>query len=248
MFTHTSPRTKLQLAHTALVLTDLQNDFLTPGGGAYPLIEASLAANDTANNLERLIVAANIASVPIFISPHYYFPHDHRWSAPLTPLEDLAHEVGLVPRRDTLSGNGTDGFGADFPERYARHLARGDVTVTSPHKAYGATSNDLLLQLHRRQIRQVLLAGPVGNLCVEAHMRDLIEHGLEIAMVRDATAGAVNEEGDGYAAALVNWRFMAHALWTTDQALDELARAGDRSRQRKSPARDVYEGVLGAGT
>jgi hypothetical protein len=34
-------------------------------------------------------------------------------------------------------------------------------------------------------------------------------------MVRDATAGTKNEEGDGYQAALVNFRFMAHALWTT---------------------------------
>jgi len=64
-----------------------------------------------------------------------------------------------------------------------------------------------------------VLAGPVGNLCVEAHMRDFIEHGFEVAMVRDATAGAANEEGDGYLAALINWRFMAHALWTTDQAI-----------------------------
>ena len=43
-------------------------------------------------------------------------------------------------------------------------------------------------------------AGPVGNLCVEAHMRDFIEHGFEVAMVRDATAGACNEEGGGYRA------------------------------------------------
>lgn len=54
---------------------------------------------------------------------------------------------------------------------------------------------------------------PVGNLCVEAHMRDLIEHGFEVAMVRDATAGTENEEGDGYKAALTKWRFLAHALW-----------------------------------
>jgi nicotinamidase-related amidase len=57
----------------------------------------------------------------------------------------------------------------------------------------------------------------VGNLCVEAHLRDFIENGFEVAMVRDATAGARNEEGDGYDAALINWCFMAHALWTTQE-------------------------------
>jgi nicotinamidase-related amidase len=89
-----------------------------------------------------------------------------------------------------------------------------------------------VLQLRRRRIEQVILAGPVGNLCVEAHMRDLIELGFEIAMVRDATAGAVNDEGDGYAAAVVNWRFMAHALWTTQRTLAEIDAAAARAASR----------------
>ena len=38
-------------------------------------------------------------------------------------------------------------------------------------------------------------------------------------MVRDATAGAANEEGDGYRAALINWRFIAHALWSTAETV-----------------------------
>ena len=38
-------------------------------------------------------------------------------------------------------------------------------------------------------------------------------------MARDATAGARNEEGDGYRAALVNYRALAHALWTTREAV-----------------------------
>jgi hypothetical protein len=56
-------------------------------------------------------------------------------------------------------------------------------------------------------------------------MRDFIEHGFEVAMVRDATAGTQNEEGDGYQAAMVNWRFLAHALWTTEQAVAAMKRA-----------------------
>ena len=59
-------------------------------------------------------------------------------------------------------------------------------------------------------------------------MRDFIENGFEIAMVRDATGGAVNEEGSGYEAALVNWRFMAHALWTTDEAVRFIEKAGEK--------------------
>ena len=38
-------------------------------------------------------------------------------------------------------------------------------------------------------------------------------------MVRDAVAAGVNEEGDGYEAAMVNARFMANAVWTTEEAV-----------------------------
>ena len=55
-----------------------------------------------------------------------------------------------------------------------------------------------------------------------------IEQGFEVAMVRDATAGTTNEEGDGYRAALVNFRFMAHALWTTREAVGRMAEASAR--------------------
>jgi nicotinamidase-related amidase len=93
----------------------------------------------------------------------------------------------------------------------------------------------MILQLRRYGIQKIVLAGPVGNLCVEAHMRDFIENGFEVAMVRDATAGTSNEEGDGYQAALINWRFMAHALWTTVEAV-RLIEASVNSRQRSVPA------------
>src|SRR5262249_34412338 len=139
--------------------------------------------------------------------------------APATPLEDLAHRVGLLDRKDALSLEGFAGSGADFPERYKPYLEGERVVVTNPHKAYGTSTNDMILQLRRHRIEQLVLTGPVGNLCVEAHLRDFIEHGFEVAMVRDATAGPRNEEGDGYQAALINWRFLAHALWSTDEAV-----------------------------
>jgi nicotinamidase-related amidase len=99
--------------------------------------------------------------------------------------------------------------------------ARGQslTAATSPHKAYSASTDDLILQLRLYRIEKIILAGPVGNLCVEAHMPDFIEHGFEVVMVRDPTAGSSNEEGDGYQAALVNWRFLAYALWSTAETV-----------------------------
>ena len=90
-------------------------------------------------------------------------------------------------------------------------------------KVYGPEQNDLVLQLRKQHIDQVLLAGMSANLCVQAHMHELLEQGFEIAVIKDATAAAQIPEGDGYLAALINFRFMANAVWTTDEAVDRMS-------------------------
>ena len=56
-------------------------------------------------------------------------------------------------------------------------------------------------------------------------MCELLEQGFEVAVVSDATAAAIVEEGDGYEAALVNFRFMANTVWTTEEAVAQIERA-----------------------
>src|SRR5262249_10320882 len=168
--------------------------------------------------IEALLRAARDGGYPVFLSPHYYYPTDRRWVATGGALEVLMGQLGVVARQGPLTLDGLEGSGADWPERFKPYLQARDTVVASPHKVYGTASNDLVLQLRKRRIEKVILAGPAGNLCVEAHLRDFLEHGFEVAAVRDATAGALNEEGDGYQAALVNFRFLAHALWTTEEA------------------------------
>ena len=65
------------------------------------------------------------------------------------------------------------------------------------------------------------------NLCVESHMRELLEQGFEVLVVRDATAAAQVPEGDFYAAALVNFRFLANAVINTSETV-KLIEAGKK--------------------
>jgi len=53
----------------------------------------------------------------------------------------------------------------------------------------------------------------------------LMEQGFEVAVVSDATAAAIVEEGDGYQSALVNFRFIANTVWTTEQAVQKIKSA-----------------------
>ncbi|MHA7278024.1 isochorismatase family protein [Arthrobacter sp. Hz1] len=84
---------------------------------------------------------------------------------------------------------------------------------------YGPEQNDLVLQLRKRGISKVVLAGMSANLCIESHLRELLGQGFDVTVVADATAAAQHTElGDGYAAALTNFNYIAGAVITTDEA------------------------------
>jgi nicotinamidase-related amidase len=85
---------------------------------------------------------------------------------------------------------------------------------------FGPQTNDLTLQLRKRRISKVILGGMLANMCVESHLRDLLEQGFEVAVARDATAAPRHPEwGYGYTAALINFRFLAHAVLSTDEVV-----------------------------
>ncbi len=213
-----NPGMTIDRAHTALVLTDPQNDFLSPEGVTWGVVGQSVTDNNTVENIEALLKAAKENGIQVFISPHYYYPTDHGWQFEGS-LEVLMHNIGMFDREGPLSLEGFEGSGADWLERYKPYIEDGETVVASPHKVYGPQNNDLALQLRKRGIDKVILAGMSANLCVEAHMRDLLEQGFEIAVVKDATAAAIVPDGNGYEAALVNFRFMANAVWTTEEAV-----------------------------
>jgi biuret amidohydrolase len=211
----------LDLRRTALVITDPQIDFLSPHGAAWSVFGESIAEHGTVGNIGRLFEASKRAGICVVISPHYYYPHDHRWDFAATG-ETLMHKLRMFDRRDPLSLEGFDGSGADWMPEYRAYIQDGRTIVCSPHKIAGPQTNDVVFQLRKRRVDQVILAGMAANFCVESHLRDFVEKGFEVAVVRDATAGSKLPEGDAYLAALINFRWFANALWTTDEAVDRL--------------------------
>jgi nicotinamidase-related amidase len=204
---------------TAVLITDAQNDFLSEEGVTWELVGDSVKENKTIENIERLFKAAKAKGFEVFISPHYYYPTDRGWKFGGT-IENVMHDIKMFDRSGALSLEGFSGSGADWLERYKSYIEDGKTVVSSPHKVYGPENNDLVLQLRKRGINKVILGGMSANLCVEAHMRELLEQGFEVAVVKDATAGARHPElGDGYQAALINYGYMANAVLTTDEAV-----------------------------
>jgi nicotinamidase-related amidase len=207
----------LDLKRTALVVIDPQIDFLSPDGVTWGVVGESVKQHDTVVNIGRLLDAAKEIDMTVTISPHYYYPTDKGWKFE-GALEKLMHKIGMFNRKSPYNMEGFSNSGADFMPEYQKHIHDDKTIITSPHKLYGPEANDLVLQLRKNGIDQVILAGMSANLCVEAHMRELLEQGFEVAVVKDATAAAMLPEGDGYLAALTNFRYIANAVWTTDEA------------------------------
>ncbi|WP_170766024.1 cysteine hydrolase [Ruegeria lacuscaerulensis] len=203
-------------SRVALVVTDPQNDFLSPDGVTWGVVGASVERNNTVANIESLFKAAKAADITVAVSPHYYYPTDKGWKFE-GALEKLMHKIGMFDRKDPLSLEGFEGSGADFLEQYKPYINDGKTIVSSPHKLYGPEHNDLALQLRKNGVDQIILAGMSANLCTESHLRELLEQGFEVGVVKDGTAAAMLPEGDGYLAALTNFRYMANAVWTTEE-------------------------------
>ncbi len=216
------PGLDLRRGRVAVVVTDPQIDFLSPQGVSWSVVGQNVTDNNTVENIGKLFAASKESDVPLFISPHYYYPHDHKWQFE-GALERLMHDIQMFDRPNALDLTNFEGSGADWLEQYKPFINDGETVITSPHKVFGPQSNDLTLQLRKRGISQVILAGMSANLCVESHLRDLLEQGFEVAVVGDATAAAQIPNYDGYEAAITNFRFLASDLWSTAEAVNYLS-------------------------
>ncbi|WP_411817443.1 cysteine hydrolase [Hyphococcus sp. DH-69] len=220
------PRTDMIVTKgdTAVVITDPQIDFLSPEGVTWGVVGESVTEHNTVENIGSLMKSAKENDIPLFISPHHYYPTDHGWKFE-GPLEKLMHAIGMFDRKGPYSLEGFGGSGSDFMPEYLEHIHADGTVITSPHKIYGPEQNDLVLQLRKRGINKVILAGMSANLCTQAHLYELLEQGFEVTVVRDATAAAKVPEGDGYLAALINFRYVANSLWTTKQTVRHIKHA-----------------------
>jgi nicotinamidase-related amidase len=210
---------EIHKSDTALVVIDPQNDVLSEKGVSWALVGASVKENNTVENLARLFKAAKELGFGVFISPHYLYPHDQAWQ-----YGGAVERMMLESKEFWLPGpldlKGFRGSGADWLDRYKAFIEDGKTVVVSPHKVWGPQTNDLVLQLRKRLINKVILAGMLANLCVESHLRELLEQGFEVAVVKDATAAPRHPQlGDGYKAAVINYGFLANAVLTTDEAV-----------------------------
>jgi nicotinamidase-related amidase len=200
-------------ANTAIVITDPQNDFLSPGGKGYHLTKKIMELYNTLGNLEILISTAMSKGYQLFISPHYIYPHNYSWKF------TGAEQEMLLKLRVYQKQNDYTSVGADWVPSLKPYILANQTVIATAHKIASPQSNDLVYQLRQNRKEKVILAGVLSNICVESHMRDLIENGFQTAVVYDATA-AISEKD--FQAAITNYQAFSSATWSTLRAISQL--------------------------
>ena len=192
---------------TALVIIDPQNDFLSEKGVAWDLVGEQVKKHKVVEKLEDLISKAQAAGVTVVYSPHYYDKEYEAWKDN-NPIDTLMFDRKMFDR-------GTWGS-----EWHPDLVPNEEVVIVAPHKNFsGFHTSDLDIQLRKRGIDTIYLAGMSANLCVESHLRDGEEKGYHVVVINDATAAA----GDpAYEAALVNYGLIAHESIKADEATKRL--------------------------
>jgi nicotinamidase-related amidase len=208
---------KMQPVDTAVVFTDPQIDVLSEKGANWGALGASVTENHTVENMGRIFKAAKENGFSVFISPHYFYPTDDGWLFN-GPLETEEFHTHTFARKGPLTLEGFANSGADWLDVFKPYINDGKTIICSPHKVFGPQTNDVVLQLRKRGISKIILGGMLANMCVESHLREFLEQGFRITVVKDATAGPRHPVwGDGYQAAMINYRFLAHGVASTDE-------------------------------
>lgn len=162
----------------ALLIVDVQNDFLPGGSLAVPEADAIFTP------VNRLLKAFSLAGLPIFASRDYH-PADH---------VSFVEQGGAWPSH-CVAGTPGAAFGdmLALPDT-AIIISKATSREVDAYSALDAT--DLSLRLRTLQTKRVFVCGLATDYCVAASARDLLAAGFRVVLVTDGMRGVNIHPGD----------------------------------------------------
>lgn len=168
---------KLDPAHTAVVVVDMQNDFCADGGYIHTTQNADMSANKPlSERIGKLVEAArDVGAMVVWIKAIY----DHE----LLPAPMLSK---MLDKGKGAVCCASGSWGADFYE--IAPTADEFVVEKRCYSAFHNTQFDDILR--RRGIRTLIMTGVATNVCVESTLREGFFHGYYIVMPPDCVGSA----------------------------------------------------------
>lgn len=162
---------------TALLLIEIQNEFLSEGGIFYPMLRDVLEKNHVIDNLKRLIEVAQDKGMLIVHTPIQFSPDYREMGQSPYGIMKIVKDAGALIR-------GT--WGTEIASFVSQDKDKIIVEGKSTIDAFSGTSLDKILRSHG--VSRVALAGLLTNVCVESTMRSAYELGYKVFGITDACA------------------------------------------------------------
>ena len=198
----------MNVTDTAVVLVDVDNDFLSQDGKLYGAIKEVLDANQVVANINKLInrarsIGAQIIHVPIVFSPDY------------RELSEEPYGIFKVVKDTGAFQRGS--WGAKVAENL--DVAENDIIIDNKSGTCAFATTDLEMVLKQKGISNIILGGLLTNICIETTMRTAYDKGYKVYAISDCCATVGEEEQ--LASIANNWPMFSIPL-TTDELLDQL--------------------------
>jgi ureidoacrylate peracid hydrolase len=187
----------------ALIVVDVQNDFVSPEGSAAKRGDDVTAALAMVPRLTRLIDKARSAGVTVI----YVKTLHSEWTDTPSWIYRSSQKSGLNTCRE-----GT--WGADFYQGISP-LASERVVIKHRYSAF--INTDLNTVLKARDVQSVLVTGVATNVCVETTARDAYMFDYYVTMVEDCAAAY---DAKLHMATLENMRRHFGLVASSDEIID----------------------------
>ncbi|MHC4636610.1 MAG: cysteine hydrolase family protein [Planctomycetota bacterium] len=175
----------MKAKETAVVFIEFQNEFCKEGGGMYDAVKDEIKRQGTIENAVKLANAAREKGCKIMHCP---FVFDEKWA-------DEKCICGIIGGVKEGGGFRPGEWGTDFIDEMKPQ--EGDIVLQGKRALSGFTNTGIDEILQKHGIKNVICAGFLSNLCVEATARSAYDLGYQVRIAKDATA-AVSKENQEY--------------------------------------------------
>jgi ureidoacrylate peracid hydrolase len=205
----------LEKGKTALIVVDMQNDFVRDGG-----ILQTKAAKATLGANKKLIDYFHAAKIPVI------------YTRIVNRNDNLRVRFMTFGRPDAIKANAiVPGFKRFYPDVKKEldvadvvdeiYPSKGDYVIDKDlFDAFQGTNLDIYLK--SKGIQSVLVTGTVTQLCVESTAKGAFNHGYCAVLVSDAISSDVSQS---FITELLAWfQRLFGRVMTSDQVIEELSR------------------------
>jgi ureidoacrylate peracid hydrolase len=183
-------REKIAPSHTALVVIDMQNDFIADEGLIAREGRDVSQAKEMAKHLPELIKTARAAGVFVVFVRNVYTSDQNFYLSDVW-LEQAARKRAGGYTRIPVCAAGS--WGGDF---YGDVRPEAHDPIVTKHRYSAFYNTDLDTILRANGIRTVVLTGVVTNVCVETSAREAFVRDYYVVVVNNGTAAYMQADHD----------------------------------------------------